>query len=101
MTENVRHKNNYFCAKTCAVVESGDHAMHIFGYGAIGFLVVCMLLAGAKALSVDTASTVIAVTDMAQVMAPDVTERQNQTDGALESLQDLAEGEGDLLNILD
>jgi hypothetical protein len=38
---------------------------------------------------------------MAQIMAPDVTERQNQTDGALESLQDLAEGEGDLLNILD
>jgi hypothetical protein len=101
MTENVRHKNNYFCAKTCAVVEGGDGAMHIFGYGAIGFLIVCMLLVGAKALSVDTASTVIAVTDIAQVMAPGITEQQNQTDGALEPLQDPAEGEGDLLNILD
>jgi hypothetical protein len=87
--------------------------MHIFGYVAIGFLIVCMLLAGTKALSVDTASMVIAVADMAQVVAPDTTQSQNQTDSVnqtdnvnqtdsvLERLQDRAEEQGDLLQILD
>ena len=75
----------------------------LFGYVAIGFLIVCMLLAATKALSVDTASMVIAVADMAQVVAPDTTQsqNQNQTDSVLERLQDLAEEWEDLLNILD
>jgi hypothetical protein len=89
--------------------------MHIFGYVAIGFLIVCMLLAATKALSVDEspASMVIAVADMVQVVAPDLTQspshptpgpilqQQNQTDSALERLQDLVEEEEDQLNILD
>jgi hypothetical protein len=91
----------------------GDDAMHIFGYVAIGFLIVCMLLAGTKALSVDAASMVIGAAGMAQVVAPVTTQsprqaspspifqQQNQTDSALERLQDRAEGEEDLLNILD
>jgi ketol-acid reductoisomerase len=60
-----------------------------------------MLLAGTKALSVDTASMVIAVADMVQVVAPDTTQSQNQTDSVLERLQDRAEEQEDLLNILD
>jgi hypothetical protein len=60
--------------------------MHIFGYVAIGFLIVCMLLAATKALSVDKspASMVIAGADIAP-----------------ERLQEPAEEEEDLLNILD
>ena len=85
--------------------------MHIFGYVVIGFLIVCMLLAATKALSVANA-TVIAVANVAQVIAPDATQssrhpatpspilQQNQTDRALERSQDLAEEE-DLLNVLD
>jgi hypothetical protein len=88
--------------------------MYIFGYVTIGFQIGCTLLAGTKALSVDTASMVIAVADMAQVIAPDTTqsprqpspspifEQQNQTDSVLERLQDrAAEEEGDFLNIWD
>ncbi|MFZ2082622.1 MAG: hypothetical protein WAV38_39390 [Xanthobacteraceae bacterium] len=90
--------------------------MHIFGYVAIGFLIVCMLLAATKALSVDKspASMVIAGADIApvQVVAPDATQsprqptpgpilQQNQTDSAPERLQTRAEEEEDLLNILD
>jgi len=62
--------------------------MHIFGYG---FLIVCMFLAGTKALSVDTASMVVAMAEMTQVVTPDIAQ----------SLQDGAEEEEDLLNILD
>ena len=40
--------------------------MHISGYVVIGFLIVCMLLAATKALSVANAM-MIAVADMAQV----------------------------------
>ena len=75
--------------------------MRIFGYLGISFLIVCMPLVGTKALSVDTASMVIAVADMAQVVAPDTTQSQNQTDSVLERLQDRAEEQGDLLHILD
>jgi hypothetical protein len=74
--------------------------MRIFSYLGISFLIVC-ILAGTKALSVDTASMVIDVADMAQVVAPDTTQSQNQTDSALERLQDLAEEQEDLLNIRD
>jgi hypothetical protein len=80
--------------------------MHIFGYVVIGFLIVCMLLAATKALSVANAM-MIAVPDMAQVVAPETTQSprqptpENQTDRALERSQDLAEEEEDLLNMLD
>jgi hypothetical protein len=86
--------------------------MHIFDYLVIGFLIVCMLLAATKALSVANA-TMIAVADMAQAEAPDATQsprqptpgpilqQQNQTDRALERSQRRAEEEGDLLNMLD
>ena len=89
--------------------------MRIFGYVVIGFLIVCMVLAATKALSVGESPTsmVIAMADMAQVVAPDTTQsprqptsgpilqEQNQTNNALERLQDRAEEEEDLLNILD
>jgi hypothetical protein len=90
----------------------GSGAVHIFGYVVIGFLIVCMLLAATKALSVANAM-MIAVADMAQVVAPETTQsprqptpgpilqQQNQTDRALERSQDLAEEEEDLLNMLD
>ena len=79
----------------------GD-AMRIFGYLGINFLIVCMLLVGTKALSVGTTSMVIAVADdMTQVVAPDTTQSQNETDSALERLQDSAEEQVDLLNIRD
>jgi hypothetical protein len=42
--------------------------MHIFSYVVIGFLIVCMLLAATKALSVANAM-MIAVADMAQAEA--------------------------------
>jgi hypothetical protein len=86
--------------------------MHIFGYIVIGFLIVCMLLAATKALSVANAM-MIAVADMAQVVAPETTQsrrqpisgpilqQQNQTDCASERSKDLAEEEEDLLNMLD
>jgi hypothetical protein len=38
---------------------------------------------------------------MAQVVASDTTQSQNQTDSVLERLQDRAEEQVDLLNILD
>ena len=47
--------------------------MHIFGYIVIGFLIVCMLLAATKALSVANAMTT-AVADIAQVVAPETTQ---------------------------
>ena len=50
-----------------------------------------MFLAGTKALSVDTASMVMAMAEMTQVVTPDIAQ----------SLQDGAEEEEDLLNILD
>ncbi len=76
--------------------------MRIFGYLGINFLIVCMLLVGTKALSVDTTSMAIAVADdMTQVVAPDTTQSQNETDSALEQLQDGAEEQVDLLNIRD
>jgi hypothetical protein len=74
--------------------------MRIFGYLGISFLIVCVLSVGTKALSVDTASMVIAV-DMVQVVAPDTTQSQNQTDSALERLQGPAEEQDDFLNIWD
>jgi hypothetical protein len=86
--------------------------MHIFGYVVIGFLIVCMLLAATKTLSVANAM-MIAVADMAQVVAPETTQpprqptpgpilhQQNQTDRTLERSQELAEEEEDLLNMLD
>jgi hypothetical protein len=86
--------------------------MHIFGYVVIGFLIVCMLLAATKALSVANAM-MIAVADMAQAEVPDATQsprqptpgpilqQQNQTDRALERSQRRAEEEEDLLNMLD
>jgi hypothetical protein len=89
----------------------GDDAMHIIV--AVSFLIVCMLLAETKALSVDTAARVIIVADMTQVVVPDVTQyprqqdpdpmlqQQNQMDSALERLRNLAEEEEDLLKILD
>ena len=46
--------------------------MHIFGYIVIGFLIVCILLAATKALSVANAM-MIAVADMAEVVAPETT----------------------------
>ena len=54
--------------------------MHIFGYVVIGFLIVCMLLAATKALSVGKSPTsmVIAMADMAQVVAPDTTQSPRQ-----------------------
>jgi hypothetical protein len=85
--------------------------MHIFSYVVIGFLIVCMLLAATKALSVANAM-MIAVADMAQAEAPDamqsphqptpgpILQQQNQTDRALERSQRRAEKE-DLLNMLD
>jgi hypothetical protein len=61
-----------------------------------------MLLVGTKALSVGTTSMVITVADdMTQVVAPDTTQSQNETDSALEQLQDSAEEQVDLLNIRD
>jgi hypothetical protein len=70
--------------------------MYFFGYVAVGFLIVCMLLGGTRALSVDTASMVVAAADVAQV------EEQNQTESVLERLQGrAAEEQDDLLNILD
>jgi hypothetical protein len=86
--------------------------MHIFSYVVIGFLIVCMLLAATKALSVANAM-MIAVADMAQAGVPDATQsprqptpgpilqQQNQTDHALERSQRRAEEEEDLLNMLD
>jgi hypothetical protein len=86
--------------------------MHIFGYVVIGFLIVCMLLAATKALSVANAM-MIAVADMAQVVAPETTQsprqptpgpilqQQNQTDRTQQRSQKLAEEEEDLLNMLD
>jgi len=86
--------------------------MHIFGYIVIGFLIVCILLAATKALSVANAM-MTAVGDMAQVAAPETTQsarqptpgpilqQQNQTDHALERSQRRAEEEEDLLNMLD
>ena len=87
--------------------------MHIFGYIVIGFLIVCMLLAATKALSVANAMTT-AVADIAQVVAPETTQsprqptpgpilqQQNQTDRTQERSQKLAEEEEeDLLNMLD
>ena len=86
--------------------------MHIFGYIVIGFLIVCMLLAATKALSVANAM-MIAVADVAEVVAPETTQsprqpisgpilqQQNQTDRAQERSQKLAEEEEDLLNMLD
>jgi hypothetical protein len=86
--------------------------MHIFGYIVIGFLIVCMLLAATKALSVANAM-MIAVADMAQVVAPEtmqsprqpilgpILQQQNKTDCALERSKDLTEEEEDLLNMLD
>jgi len=62
--------------------------MRSFDYAAIGVLIVCML-AGTKALSVDAGSLVIAVADVAQVVAPDDTQSP------------LAEDDVDLLNLLD
>ena len=53
-----------------------DEAMHIFSYLAIGYLIVCTLSAGTKALSAETASAVIAVAD--QVVAPDTTQSPRQ-----------------------
>ena len=50
----------------------GSGATHIFGYIVIGFLIVCMLLAATKALSVANAM-MIAVADMAEVVAPETT----------------------------
>jgi hypothetical protein len=75
--------------------------MRIFGYLGISFLIVCVLSVGTKALSADTASMVIAVADMVQVVAPDTTQSQNQTDSALERLQGPAEERDDFLNIWD
>jgi hypothetical protein len=69
--------------------------MRIFAYLGISFLIVCMLSVGTKALSVDTASMVVA--DMVQVVAPDTTQSQNQTDSVLERYL----AEEDLLNTLD
>ena len=86
--------------------------MHIFGYIVIGFLIVCILLAATKALSVANAM-MTAVADMAQVVAPATTQsprqptpgpilqQQNQTDRTQERSQKLAEEEEDLLNMLD
>ena len=86
--------------------------MHIFGYIVVGFLIVCMLLAATKALSVANAM-MTAVGDMAQVVAPETTQsprqptpspilqQQNQTDRTQERSQKLAEEEEDLLNMLD
>jgi hypothetical protein len=69
--------------------------MRIFAYLGISFLIVCMLSVGTKALSVDTSSMVVA--DMVQVVAPDTTQSQNQTDSVLERYL----AEEDLLNTLD
>jgi hypothetical protein len=86
--------------------------MHVFGYIAIGFLIVCILLAATKSLSVGS-PVAIALADVAQVVAPDATQsppqltpgpilqQQNQTDRALERSQRRAEEEEDLLNMLD
>jgi hypothetical protein len=85
--------------------------MHIFGYIVIGFLIVCVLLAATKALSVATAM-LIAVADTARVVAPETTQsprqptpgptlqQQNQTDRTQERSQKPAEEEEDLLNML-
>jgi hypothetical protein len=88
--------------------------MHIFGYIATGFLIVCILLAATKSLSAGSpASIVIAMADVAHVVAPDamkssrqptpgpILQQRNQADRALERLQDRAEEQEDLLNILD
>jgi len=86
--------------------------MHIFGYIVIGFLIVGILLAATKALSVANAM-MTAVGDMAQVAAPETTQsprqptpgpilqQQNQTDRTQERSRKLAEEEEDLLNMLD
>jgi hypothetical protein len=85
--------------------------MHIFGYIVIGFLIVCVLLAATKALSVANAM-MIAVADTARVVAPETTQsprqptpgptlqQQNQTDRTQERSQKPAEEEEDLLNML-
>jgi len=91
--------------------------MYIVGYAAVGFLIVCMLLAATKALSVGESPTsmLTVVADVApfQAVVPDTTqsprkptsgpvlEQQNQAGSALERLQDHAEEEEDLLKILD
>ena len=76
--------------------------MHIFGYIATGVLMVCILLAATKSLSVANAM-MIAVADMAQAEAPDamqsprqptpgpILQRQNQTDRTQQRSQKLAE----------
>jgi hypothetical protein len=68
----------------------GDDAMPIFGYVAIGFLIVCILLAATKSLSVGSPASMVIAVDAAQVVASDATQ----------SSQDRAEEE-DLLNMLD
>jgi hypothetical protein len=47
--------------------------MRSFDYTAIGILMICMI-AGTKALSADAGSLLIAVADLAQVVAPDTTQ---------------------------
>jgi hypothetical protein len=64
--------------------------MPIFGYVAIGFLIVCILLAATKSLSVGSPASMVIAVDAAQVVASDATQ----------SSQDRAEEE-DLLNMLD
>jgi hypothetical protein len=65
--------------------------MRTFDYIGVGVLIVCML-AGTKALSVDTTSMMIAVADMAEVVAPDTEQSPRQPS---------PEDEEDLLNTLD
>jgi len=69
----------------------GDDAMRTFNYTAVAVLIL-WTLAGTKALSMDTASMMIAVADMAQVVvAPDTTQSPGQP----------SPEEEDLLNTLD
>jgi len=49
--------------------------MHISAYVTVGFLIAC-ILSGTKALSADTPSMVIAVTD--QIVVPDTTRSPRQ-----------------------
>ena len=69
----------------------GDDAMRTFNYTAVAVLIL-WTLAGTKALSMDTASMMIAVADMAQVVAPDTAQSPRQPS---------PEDEEDLLNTLD
>jgi hypothetical protein len=82
--------------------------MHIFGYIAIGFLAICVLLAATKALSVESWAAVVisvAVADATrsprQPISGQILQQQNQTDCTPELSQELAEEEEDLLNMLD